>query len=212
MPVVGSRRRAGGSTSFAPRARQRDEARRTRCRAFDKLCRLLRYVDGDYRDPATFANLREQWPGPAARALLAIPPSLFGRSSSSWPNRLRQGGPGHRRKNRSATTSLGAVAQPHPARLLRGGDDLSHRPLLGKRPVHHMLFFRFANPFMASFWTATTSKACKSPWRRISASRAAARSTIRPAPCRRRAEPPLSGPEQSGHGASRQDRQRVDPR
>src|SRR5947209_8162287 len=23
---------------------------------------------------------------------------------------------------------------------------------LGKRPVHHMLFFRFANPFLSSFW------------------------------------------------------------
>src|SRR6516225_11824243 len=28
--------------------------------AFDKLCSLLRYVDGDYRDPATFLAIRKE--------------------------------------------------------------------------------------------------------------------------------------------------------
>src|SRR3979411_2602708 len=28
--------------------------------AFEKLCSLLRYVDGDYNDPATFQALRQQ--------------------------------------------------------------------------------------------------------------------------------------------------------
>jgi glucose-6-phosphate 1-dehydrogenase len=45
--------------------------------AFDKLCSLLRYVDGDYQDPATFDVLRREL-GSAHRPLhyLAIPPSL----------------------------------------------------------------------------------------------------------------------------------------
>ena len=45
---------------------------------FDKLAGLLRYVDGDYRDDATFAAL-EKHLGGATRPLhyLAIPPSLF---------------------------------------------------------------------------------------------------------------------------------------
>src|SRR5213083_83663 len=28
--------------------------------AFDKLCSLLRYVDGDYKDPTTFQSLRKE--------------------------------------------------------------------------------------------------------------------------------------------------------
>src|SRR5207302_8140840 len=47
--------------------------------AFKTLCGLLRYVDGDYEDPATFAALRQAL-GPAHRPAhyLAIPPALFG--------------------------------------------------------------------------------------------------------------------------------------
>src|SRR5262249_44108202 len=47
--------------------------------AFAKLSTLLRYVDGDYQDPATFAALRKEL-GPARHPAhyLAIPPVLFG--------------------------------------------------------------------------------------------------------------------------------------
>src|SRR5579862_9660471 len=47
--------------------------------AFDKLCGLLRYVDGDYNDPATFQAIRREL-GSAQRPAhyLAIPPLLFG--------------------------------------------------------------------------------------------------------------------------------------
>ena len=47
--------------------------------AFAKLSTLLRYVDGDYQHPATFAALRKQL-GPARQPAhyLAIPPALFG--------------------------------------------------------------------------------------------------------------------------------------
>src|SRR5215467_7933132 len=46
--------------------------------AFKKLLGLLRYVDGDYNDDATFAELRKQL-GSAVRPThyLAIPPSMF---------------------------------------------------------------------------------------------------------------------------------------
>jgi len=46
--------------------------------AFEKLSSLLRYVDGDYQDPATFDVLRHAL-GSAERPLhyLAIPSSLF---------------------------------------------------------------------------------------------------------------------------------------
>src|SRR5438093_8167867 len=47
--------------------------------AFSKLRGLLRYVDGDYQDPATFQALRREI-GPAERPAyyLAVPPMLFG--------------------------------------------------------------------------------------------------------------------------------------
>src|SRR5215475_12584202 len=46
--------------------------------AFDKLCGLLRYVDGDYQDPVTFQSIRKEL-GSAQRPAhyLAIPPALF---------------------------------------------------------------------------------------------------------------------------------------
>ena len=47
--------------------------------AFGKLSGLLRYVDGDYKDPATFAALRESLGAAQHPAhYLAIPPPLFG--------------------------------------------------------------------------------------------------------------------------------------
>ena len=46
--------------------------------AWEKLSSLLRYVDGDYADPATFAAVREELGGAKHPAhYLAIPPSLF---------------------------------------------------------------------------------------------------------------------------------------
>jgi glucose-6-phosphate 1-dehydrogenase len=48
--------------------------------AWEKLSGLLRYVDGDYADAATFAALRKELGGAAHPAhYLAIPPVLFGK-------------------------------------------------------------------------------------------------------------------------------------
>ena len=47
--------------------------------AWEKLLGLLRYVDGDYKDPATFLELRKQLGNAKHPAhYLAIPPVLFG--------------------------------------------------------------------------------------------------------------------------------------
>src|SRR5216683_5211092 len=46
--------------------------------AFDKLCGLLHYVDGDYKDPATFRAIRKELGSARQPAhYLAIPPVLF---------------------------------------------------------------------------------------------------------------------------------------
>src|SRR6266702_1777231 len=47
--------------------------------AFDKLSGLLRYVDGDYTDPATFQAICKELTGAQHQAhYLAIPPVMFG--------------------------------------------------------------------------------------------------------------------------------------
>jgi glucose-6-phosphate 1-dehydrogenase len=122
--------------------------------AFAKLSGLLRYVDGDYNDPSTFATLRKEM-GEARRPAhyLAIPPVLFGK----------------------VIEQLGASGSSKDARVIVekpfGTDLASARELnrilftefpesaifridhyLGKRPVHNMVIFRFANAFMEPFW------------------------------------------------------------
>jgi glucose-6-phosphate 1-dehydrogenase len=155
VPVIGVAK--AGWRIDELRARARDSVRQhggLDAAAFDKLCGLLRYVDGDDRDPTTFKAIREQL-GPAQRPAhyLAIPPALFGlvveqlaRSGSAKGARVIVEKP---------FGSDLASAQSLNRTLLGSFDEktifrIDH--YLGKRPVNHMLFFRFANPFVASFW------------------------------------------------------------
>ena len=52
---------------------------------------------------------------------------------------------------------------------------------LGKETAQNLLVFRLGNSMSSRFGTAATLTASRSPWRRLSASKAAARSTRRPA-------------------------------
>ena len=80
VPVIGVAKQGWTLEQLRERARASlaehggiDEA------AFAKLLALLRYVDGDYGDIATFNELRKQLNGAAHPAhYLAIPPVLFG--------------------------------------------------------------------------------------------------------------------------------------
>ncbi len=80
VPVIGVAKAGWGLDQL--RARARDSLERhgggVDPAAFDKLLSLLRYIDGDYGDHATFDLLRRTL-GPARRPLhyLAIPPSMF---------------------------------------------------------------------------------------------------------------------------------------
>jgi glucose-6-phosphate 1-dehydrogenase len=122
--------------------------------AFEKLAGLLRYVDGDYGDLATFQALRKTL-GAAQRPAhyLAIPPVLFGKvveqlaaSGCTAGARVVVEKPfGH---DLESARKLNAI-------LLRTFDEdhifrIDH--YLGKRPVHDLVFFRFANAFFESFW------------------------------------------------------------
>jgi glucose-6-phosphate 1-dehydrogenase len=155
IPVIGVAK--AGWTLDQLRARARESVERhggLDREAFDKLCRLLRYVDGDYRDAATFQQLRKEL-GSAGRPAfyLAIPPVLFGlvieqlgKSNCSCCGRVIVEKPfgtdlaSARELNRIL---LGSFPEPAIFRI-------DH--YLGKQPVRNLLYFRFANSFLDPVW------------------------------------------------------------
>jgi glucose-6-phosphate 1-dehydrogenase len=122
--------------------------------AFATLSSRLRYVDGDYRDPATFQAIRREL-GTARRPAhyLAIPPVMFevvveqlGKADETSSARVIVEKP----------FGNDAASARELNRVLLGAFDESSifriDHYLGKRPVHHMLFFRFANTFLDPCW------------------------------------------------------------
>ena len=121
VPVIGVAKSGWNLDQF--RARARDSVEKhggLDPAAFDKLSELLRYVDGDYQDPATFQQSARARVRPAAGILPCHSSRALRRSS--WSTRqvgLHQRRPRHRRKALRPRPRLGAETRPDSARGFR---------------------------------------------------------------------------------------------
>jgi len=122
--------------------------------AFERLSGLLRYVNGNYGDPATFQAIRKQL-GSAQRPAhyLAIPPALFGtvvlqlgKAGCIADGRVIVEKPfGTDLKSARALNKILLGVLPESS-IFR----IDH--YLGKWPVNNIVYFHFANGFLDAFW------------------------------------------------------------
>ncbi len=155
VPIVGVAKSGWGLDDLKDRARRSlEEHGGVDERAFAQLVAQLRYIDGDYGDPATFEQLRREL-GDARHPLhyLAIPPSLFGdvvrelgRSGSADGARVVVEKPFGRdlESARALNATLSSVF-PETSTFR-----IDH--YLGKEAVENLIYFRFANSFLEPIW------------------------------------------------------------
>jgi glucose-6-phosphate 1-dehydrogenase len=153
VPVIGVAK--AGWPLEQLRARARDSLEKhggLDAAAFDKLSGLLRYVDGDYADPATFDAIRKQLDSAQRPAhYLAIPPALFEMVVEQLA------------RARCVDGARVIVEKPFGHDLASAHD--LNRILLAKFDEDHI--FRIAS---------------RSPWLKLLACRAAVHSMTKPAP------------------------------
>jgi len=155
IPIIGMARAGWDLPKLRERARESVEhAGEVDPECFAKLSQQLRYVDGDYADPATYHKLRKEL-GLASRPIhyLAIPPSMF---ASVVQGLARSGCAENARVivekpfGRDLTTAQALDATLHEVFPEDAIFRIDH--YLGKEAVQNLLYFRFANTFLEPIW------------------------------------------------------------
>jgi len=146
VPVIGVAKSGWNLEQFRERARDSlDKHGGVDPAAFNKLCGLLRYVDGDYAEASTFQELRKQLGDAKQPAFyLAIPPAMFGvvveqlgKAGCSENGRVIVEKPfGRDLKSAQALNKI-LIGNFSESSIFR----IDH--YLGKSPVRNLLYFRF---------------------------------------------------------------------
>jgi glucose-6-phosphate 1-dehydrogenase len=155
IPIIGMARAGWSLERLKERARESlEHAGNFEPEGFAKLAAQLRYVDGDYADPATYQMLRKEL-GLARRPIhyLAIPPSLF----ASVVQGLAKSGAAENARvivekpfGRDLASAQALDATLHEVFPERSIFRIDH--YLGKEAVQNLLYFRFANTFLEPIW------------------------------------------------------------
>ena len=155
IPIIGMARAGWSLDKLKQRARDSVEHGGDFDSAcFEKLAAQLRYVGGDYTDPATYAKLKQAL-GNSTRPIhyLAIPPSRF---ASVVQGLAKSGCAADARVivekpfGRDLATAQALDRTLHEVFLESAIFRIDH--YLGKEAVQNLLYFRFANTFLEPIW------------------------------------------------------------
>ncbi len=155
IPIIGMARAGWSLDKLKARARESVEhGGDFDAGCFEKLAAQLRYVGGDYTDPATYAKLKQAL-GLATRPIhyLAIPPSMF----ASVVQGLAKSGCADNARvivekpfGRDLATAQSLDRTLHEVFSEPAIFRIDH--YLGKEAVQNLLYFRFANTFLEPIW------------------------------------------------------------